>query len=78
MLCGHWNSRYQRAASLCDSANTCCPPESVKIKLIAERFEDTWTKLRIFELCGYDAVCYLDADMAVFGDANSIFDKKLA
>jgi inositol 3-alpha-galactosyltransferase len=42
------------------------PPAHVKTWLIAERFTDTWTKLRVFELFGYDAVCYLDADMAIF------------
>ncbi|QIW98437.1 hypothetical protein AMS68_003955 [Peltaster fructicola] len=42
------------------------PPENVKTWLIAERFTDTWTKLRVFEIFGYDTVCYLDADMAIF------------
>ncbi|KAK6954805.1 hypothetical protein Daesc_004774 [Daldinia eschscholtzii] len=51
------------------------PPGDVKIELIAERFEDTWTKLRVFELFEYDAVCYLDADMAVFHNMDPIFDK---
>ncbi|KAH7318071.1 nucleotide-diphospho-sugar transferase, partial [Stachybotrys elegans] len=40
----------------------------------AERFKDTWTKLRVFELSGYDAVCFLDADMAVFQNMDAIFD----
>ncbi|KAI1799448.1 glycosyltransferase family 8 protein [Daldinia bambusicola] len=51
------------------------PPGDIKIKLIAERFEDTWTKLRVFELFEYDAVCCLDADMAVFHNMDPIFDK---
>ncbi|KAK8095010.1 hypothetical protein PG997_001695 [Apiospora hydei] len=53
------------------------PPGDAPITLIAQRFEDTWTKLRVFELCddGYDAVCYLDADMAVFRNMDVIFDK---
>lgn len=42
------------------------PPSHVKTWLIAERFTDTWTKLRVFEVFGYHAVCYLDADMAIF------------
>jgi inositol 3-alpha-galactosyltransferase len=46
------------------------PPKDTKLTLIAERFEDTWTKLRVFELVEYDVVCYLDAD-----NADSIFDK---
>ncbi|KAI0127284.1 nucleotide-diphospho-sugar transferase [Xylariales sp. AK1849] len=51
------------------------PPSGTKVNLIAERFGDTWTKLRVFELFEYDVVCYLDADMAVFGNADSIFDR---
>jgi inositol 3-alpha-galactosyltransferase len=42
------------------------PRANVKVWLIAERFTDTWTKLRVFEVFDYDAVCYLDADMAIF------------
>ncbi|KAK7947775.1 nucleotide-diphospho-sugar transferase [Apiospora aurea] len=53
------------------------PPGDAVITLIAQRFEDTWTKLRVFELCddGYDGVCYLDADMAVFRNPDVIFEK---
>jgi alpha-N-acetylglucosamine transferase len=51
------------------------PPAGIKVTLIAERFEDTWTKLRVFELFDYESVCYLDADMAIFGDMDAIFDK---
>lgn len=51
------------------------PPKERKITLIAERFGDTWTKLRVFELFEYDVVCYLDADMAVFRNADSIFGR---
>ncbi|KAI1840902.1 hypothetical protein JX265_013398 [Neoarthrinium moseri] len=51
------------------------PPKGRRTSLIAERFEDTWTKLRVFELVEYDVVCYLDADMTVFGDVDSIFEK---
>ncbi|KAF2669725.1 nucleotide-diphospho-sugar transferase, partial [Microthyrium microscopicum] len=42
-------------------------------KLIAERFRDTWTKLRVFELWesndgkSWDGICYLDADIAIYG-----------
>lgn len=42
---------------------------------VAERFADTWTKLRVFELlagAGYAAVCYLDADVAVRGDVDAL------
>ncbi|OTB06745.1 glycosyltransferase family 8 protein, partial [Hypoxylon sp. CI-4A] len=49
------------------------PRENFKANLIAERFEDTWTKLRVFELYEYDAVCYLDADMAIFRNMDEVF-----
>ncbi|EMC96920.1 glycosyltransferase family 8 protein, partial [Baudoinia panamericana UAMH 10762] len=43
---------------------------------IAERFIDTWTKLRVFQAFGYDAVCYLDADISIFNsNMDSIFDQ---
>lgn len=51
------------------------PPKNIHVTLIAERFADTWTKLRVFELAEYDVVCYLDADMAIFGNADSVFEK---
>ncbi|KAI8958456.1 glycosyltransferase family 8 protein [Daldinia sp. FL1419] len=51
------------------------PPGNIGIDLIAERFEDTWTKLRVFELVEYDAICYLDADMAIFRNMDAVFDK---
>lgn len=50
------------------------PPEGTEINLIAQRFEDTWTKLRVFELFDYDTVCYLDADMAMFRNMDSVFE----
>ncbi|KAK4118168.1 glycosyltransferase family 8 protein [Parathielavia appendiculata] len=50
------------------------PPEGTPINLIAERFADTWSKLRVFERTfEYDAVCYLDADMAVFQNMDAVF-----
>ncbi|KAK3722537.1 hypothetical protein LTR37_002529 [Vermiconidia calcicola] len=42
------------------------PPQHVQVNLIAQRFADTWTKLRVFQIFDYDVVCYLDADTAVF------------
>lgn len=41
------------------------PKENAPKTLIAERFADTWTKLRVFGLTDYSRVCYLDADMLV-------------
>ncbi|KAI0025792.1 nucleotide-diphospho-sugar transferase [Xylariomycetidae sp. FL0641] len=54
------------------------PPGDAQVSLIAERFADTWTKLRVFEAVArdddrFDAVCYLDADVAVFGRADAVF-----
>lgn len=42
--------------------------------LIAERFKDTWTKLRVFELVTYERICFLDADMLVLRNMDEIFD----
>ncbi|KAI1337544.1 nucleotide-diphospho-sugar transferase [Xylariaceae sp. FL0016] len=53
------------------------PPAGTQVQLIAERFGDTWTKLRVFELWddddAWDALCYLDADMAVFQNPDPVF-----
>lgn len=48
------------------------PPADVS--LIAARFEDTWTKLRVFELTSYDKITFLDADMMILGNVDSLFD----
>lgn len=53
------------------------PRENVHVNLIAERFADTWTKLRVFELTEYDKVCYLDADMTIRKNMDHIFDVEL-
>ena len=45
--------------------------------LIAERFADTWTKLRVFELFDFDLVCQLDSDMIVLKDMDQIFSHAL-
>lgn len=44
-------------------------------KLVAERFRDTWTKLRVFELWDgdWDAICYLDADITIYGGIDQVF-----
>ena len=43
---------------------------------VAERFRDTFTKLRAFEVYkqGYTRACFLDADMAVFQNSDDVFD----
>ena len=46
---------------------------------VAERFKDTFTKLRAFEVyqLGFTQAAFLDADMAVFRDPDGIFDTEL-
>jgi hypothetical protein len=53
------------------------PGNNQKTYLIAARFADTWTKLRVFSepLFEYDKVCYLDADMIIFNEnMDCVFD----
>ncbi|KAK5134864.1 hypothetical protein LTR08_006096 [Meristemomyces frigidus] len=51
------------------------PRADIEVTLIAERFGDTWTKLRVFDCPEYETVCYLDADMAIFRNMDSVFSK---
>ena len=46
---------------------------------VAERFKDTFTKLRAFETykMGFTKCCFLDADMAVFQNPDSVFESEL-
>jgi len=44
------------------------------VNLIAARFEDTWTKLRVFELITYDKIVFLDADMMICRNMDSLFN----
>ena len=53
------------------------PPSSKKTTLIAQRFEDTWTKLRAFELTSYDACVFLDADITVYKNIDELFEVRL-
>lgn len=43
---------------------------------VAERFRDTFTKLRAFEVYkqGFSRACFLDADMAAFIDPDDVFE----
>ncbi|KAF2095086.1 nucleotide-diphospho-sugar transferase, partial [Rhizodiscina lignyota] len=54
---------------------TVLPPldDPTKEESLDERFGDTWTKLRVFELVEYDKVCYLDADMLVLKNMDTVF-----
>ncbi|KAF2819237.1 nucleotide-diphospho-sugar transferase, partial [Ophiobolus disseminans] len=42
--------------------------------MVAERFIDTWTKLRVFDCwdMGFESVCWVDADMMVFSDPSPL------
>lgn len=53
------------------------PPSGGPKKLIASRFEDTWTKLRAFELTACDRCVFLDADITVFRNMDELFDLDL-
>ena len=46
---------------------------------VAERFKDTFTKLRAFEVykLGFARAVFLDADMAIFRNPDDIFESKL-
>lgn len=52
------------------------PSEQHQLNVAVERFNDTWTKLRVFESFdyGYDTICYLDADMTILKNMDIIFD----
>ena len=52
-------------------------PNNQKTTLIASRFEDTWTKLRAFELTSHDTCVFLDADIAIYKSMDDIFDIQL-
>ncbi len=49
-------------------------PNNQKTTLIATRFEDTWTKLRAFELTSYETCVFLDADITLYKNMDDIFD----
>ena len=52
-------------------------PNNQKTTLIASRFEDTWTKLRAFELTAYDTCVFLDADITIYHNMDDVFDTQL-
>ena len=56
------------------------PTGNENTAIVAERFRDTFTKLRAFEVYrqGFTRAAFLDADMAIFNDCpDRIFDTKL-
>ena len=52
-------------------------PQDRKTTLIAARFEDTWTKLRAFQMTSYETCVFLDADITIFKNMDEIFDVAL-
>jgi inositol 3-alpha-galactosyltransferase len=49
----------------------------VPVSVVAERFADTWDKLRVFELTGYDRLVLIDGDMVLFRSMDDLFDMDL-
>ena len=52
------------------------PDDGTEAGMVAERFIDTWTKLRVFDLWDmqekWERLCWLDADMMVFSDPSPL------
>jgi inositol 3-alpha-galactosyltransferase len=44
------------------------------VNLVAERFADTWTKLRAFQLVEYERVIFLDADILIMQNMDELFN----
>lgn len=53
------------------------PPNPGQLNVAVDRFEDTWTKLRVFEVydLDLDQLCYLDADMLMFRNMDVVFGR---
>lgn len=50
------------------------PRDGVKTNLAFSQFSEVWTKLRAWNIYGYDKLTYLDADMLVIKNMDQIFD----
>jgi inositol 3-alpha-galactosyltransferase len=52
------------------------PEDGTEHGMVAERFIDTWTKLRVFDLYDmeqkFDRLCWLDADMMIFSNPSPL------
>lgn len=52
------------------------PDDGTAHGMVAERFIDTWTKLRVFDLWDmeqkWEKLCWLDADMMIFSDPSPL------
>ncbi|KAL8805673.1 MAG: hypothetical protein Q9182_001817 [Xanthomendoza sp. 2 TL-2023] len=53
------------------------PPDGQRSASVASRFEDTWTKLRAFQLTTYSACAFLDADLTIYKNMDEVFDISL-
>ncbi|KAI5809075.1 nucleotide-diphospho-sugar transferase, partial [Peziza echinospora] len=51
------------------------PPE--KVNIAAERFADTWTKLRVFEMVEYDKVALIDGDMLIRRNMDEVMTENV-
>ena len=69
--------RSQNSNILIQNIEPLLPPHYQKMTLIASRFQDTWTKLRAFELTSYDKCAFIDADIVVYRNMDHIFDIQL-
>ena len=45
-----------------------------KVAVVASRFEDTWTKLAVFGMEGYEKAVLLDGDMLVRKNIDALFE----
>ena len=72
-------SALRREASLTNTillaADVLLP--KTKVSLIAARFEDTWTKLRVFSLVDYEQMVFLDSDMLVLKNMDELIEYDL-
>jgi inositol 3-alpha-galactosyltransferase len=53
------------------------PEDGTEHGMVAERFIDTWTKLRVFDLWdmpehNFERICWLDADMMIFSNSSPL------
>jgi lipopolysaccharide biosynthesis glycosyltransferase len=52
------------------------PEDGTEHGMVAERFIDTWTKLRVFDLYDlpqkFERICWLDADMMIFSNPSPL------
>ncbi|KXS94097.1 hypothetical protein AC579_2514 [Pseudocercospora musae] len=66
----------ERSSLILRKCDLLIPPARHQLNVAVDRFTDTWTKLRVFEAYneGFETLCYLDADMMLFGNMDSVFE----